>query len=171
MSSGSLFAFSSHSVWLSVCRQFADGSLTECWQIDLYGCTCTDVCFCSALLSRIKTDWWHETAYLYGNVLNGFFRFEQKIDRIDQSLQFFVKIFLEFWFVSPSLPYWLFWDFFLHWHMNKSFLILYGILKWEREEKRANEIMNVVNDIQFCNVQSDILTCWHTVMHSYWHVD
>ena len=33
------------SVWRLVCQQFADGSLTDCWQIDLYGHMCTDICF------------------------------------------------------------------------------------------------------------------------------
>ena len=169
MSSGSLFAFSLIVSLPTVCWRIADRVLTDWFvQMYMYGHK-----FCSALLSRINTDWWHETAYLYGNVLNGFFRFGQRMDRINQSLHiFFVKIFFSRILVlSPSLPYCMFWDFFLHWHMDTSFLILYDILKWKREEKRAKEIMNVVNDIQFCNVQSDILTCWHTVMHSYWHVD
>ena len=93
------------------------------------------------------------------------------MDRSSYIHYFRGDFFLKFWFWV-----WVFCtdrseNFFLRWYMDTSFLILYNILKWKREEKRTKVIMNVVNDIQFCNVQSDILTCWHTVMHSYWHVD
>ena len=136
MSSGSLFAFSLVVSLPTVCWRIADRMLTD-WFVRMY---MYGRMFCSALFSRIKSDWRHETAYLCGNVLNGFIRFKQKIGWIGLCIfVIFVEIFFSnFDSESESFVLIVLKNFFLHWYMGTNFDTLWHIgNEARRKEKRT----------------------------------